>query len=467
MQERPLYDTLILYYTIMLICPNCNAEFESGKFCKKCGTQLIDKTAGPAHCANCGAELEEGATFCGECGTKVQQQPQTCTCPKCGAEVKAGKKFCVSCGAKIEEVAEEVSQEDIIDEAINYINGDNPKRGFELLKQAERDGNTAAYYWLADCYYFGKGCDQNAKTAFKYFQKAADSGDADAYIELGICYFLGLGIQVNNPQAKKHFEMARDIAKDDGAFYWLGRVNYDTKNYREAVKCFKTAELKKDKRALYWLGIAYHSGNGVEKDEFKAFEYFNKSVDSGDNGSLFWLASFYENGTGCSQDAVKAFNLYKKGHESGDVYCTNDLGQCYYYGFGCPQDENYGLQLVRSAANNGVESAQKWLNEINNQSSNNNYSSSSSYSPSSSSNYNSSHNEIVNRVKSIIADKLGVDEYEITNNASFTNDLGADSLDAVELIMEFEKEFGVTIPDEQAERISTVGDAIAYIERCY
>ncbi|MCQ2217286.1 MAG: acyl carrier protein [Paludibacteraceae bacterium] len=74
---------------------------------------------------------------------------------------------------------------------------------------------------------------------------------------------------------------------------------------------------------------------------------------------------------------------------------------------------------------------------------------------------------MVNRVKSIIADKLGVDEYEITNNASFTNDLGADSLDAVELIMEFEKEFGVTIPDEQAERISTVGDAIAYIERCY
>jgi acyl carrier protein len=72
--------------------------------------------------------------------------------------------------------------------------------------------------------------------------------------------------------------------------------------------------------------------------------------------------------------------------------------------------------------------------------------------------------DISNKVKSIIVDKLGVDEKEVTPSASFTNDLGADSLDTVELIMEFEKEFNIAIPDEQAEKISTVGDAIAYIE---
>ncbi|MDR1005129.1 MAG: acyl carrier protein [Prevotellaceae bacterium] len=72
--------------------------------------------------------------------------------------------------------------------------------------------------------------------------------------------------------------------------------------------------------------------------------------------------------------------------------------------------------------------------------------------------------EIASRVKAIIVDKLGVDENEITNEASFTNDLGADSLDTVELIMEFEKEFGISIPDDHAEKIGTVGDAIAYIE---
>jgi len=71
--------------------------------------------------------------------------------------------------------------------------------------------------------------------------------------------------------------------------------------------------------------------------------------------------------------------------------------------------------------------------------------------------------DIASRVKAIIVEKLGVDESEVTPEASFTNDLGADSLDTVELIMEFEKEFNIAIPDEQAEKIATVGDAVSYI----
>jgi acyl carrier protein len=72
--------------------------------------------------------------------------------------------------------------------------------------------------------------------------------------------------------------------------------------------------------------------------------------------------------------------------------------------------------------------------------------------------------EIAERVKSLVADKLSRDKSELTNEASFANDLGADSLDTVELIMEFEKEFGIVIPDEEANKISTVGDAISFIE---
>ncbi len=72
--------------------------------------------------------------------------------------------------------------------------------------------------------------------------------------------------------------------------------------------------------------------------------------------------------------------------------------------------------------------------------------------------------EIAERVKAIIVEKLSVDEAEVNETAEFSKDLGADSLDTVELIMEFEKEFGLTIPDEEAEKITTVGDAIAYIE---
>ncbi|HNS42831.1 MAG TPA: acyl carrier protein [Taishania sp.] len=73
--------------------------------------------------------------------------------------------------------------------------------------------------------------------------------------------------------------------------------------------------------------------------------------------------------------------------------------------------------------------------------------------------------DIKTRVVAIIVDKLGVEESEVTTSASFTNDLGADSLDTVELIMEFEKEFNIAIPDDQAENIQTVGDAISYIEK--
>ena len=72
--------------------------------------------------------------------------------------------------------------------------------------------------------------------------------------------------------------------------------------------------------------------------------------------------------------------------------------------------------------------------------------------------------EIKSRVIAIIVDKLNVEETEVTNEASFTNDLGADSLDTVELIMEFEKSFNISIPDDKAEGIQTVGDATAYIE---
>ena len=72
--------------------------------------------------------------------------------------------------------------------------------------------------------------------------------------------------------------------------------------------------------------------------------------------------------------------------------------------------------------------------------------------------------DVAAKVKAIIVDKLGVDESEVTNEASFTYDLGADSLDTVELIMEFEKEFDLAIPDDLAEKITTVGEAISHIE---
>ena len=72
--------------------------------------------------------------------------------------------------------------------------------------------------------------------------------------------------------------------------------------------------------------------------------------------------------------------------------------------------------------------------------------------------------EIAEKVKTIIVEKLSVDAADVREDASFTNDLGADSLETVELMMDLEKEFNITIPEEESEKLSTVGDAIAYIE---
>jgi acyl carrier protein len=73
-------------------------------------------------------------------------------------------------------------------------------------------------------------------------------------------------------------------------------------------------------------------------------------------------------------------------------------------------------------------------------------------------------NDVEAKVKGIIVDKLGVDDADVVDSANFTNDLGADSLDTVELIMEFEKQFDISIPDEDAEKIATVGDAVSYLK---
>lgn len=75
------------------------------------------------------------------------------------------------------------------------------------------------------------------------------------------------------------------------------------------------------------------------------------------------------------------------------------------------------------------------------------------------------HDEIMDKVRAVIVDQLGVQEDDVTEDASFVDDLGADSLDIVELVMALEEEFGISIPDEEAENIKTVGDAVAFIAK--
>lgn len=96
----------------MKICKNCNIEYESGNFCKKCGSELVEKEEQTLVCAKCGMKLEPGEKFCSECGAKVTHQKLVCS--YCGKELKIGAKFCSECGTKVgEEILAEKSLQDI------------------------------------------------------------------------------------------------------------------------------------------------------------------------------------------------------------------------------------------------------------------------------------------------------------------------------------------------------------------
>lgn len=397
----------------MLVCPSCNAEYESGKFCKKCGTKLIDKSAGPTHCANCGAELEEGALFCGECGTKVQAQPQACTCPKCGAEVKAGKKFCASCGAKIGEVEEEMAQS-YCDQGYEFLYSEDyrvrdPKKAFECFELAERNGEENATIWLGRCYYEGLGVEQNYDTAFKYFKKT------------------------NTP-------------------YWTGRCYYygegTRQDYNKAFELFQQADRENIESAYYFLGVCYDNGYGVSENEQMAFKYYKKGADAGYADNFTMLGLCYEYATGCRENPNLAFKYFKLAHEARASYGHFCLGECYVNGYGCSEDRMLGLHLILQAANCDVKDAQKFMEETFAHSEKREY----------------KYYYLPEVIENIIADKLGVDTDYVNSQRSLTNDLGADSLDLVELVMAFEKEFCITISDDEAEGINTVGDCIRCVQ---
>ena len=139
-----------------------------------------------------------------------------------------------------------------------------------------------------------------------------------------------------------------------------------------------------------------------------------------------------------------AYYWYKKSSDQGNASAPRNIGILYENGEGVTKDYGTALEWYNLAKERGYGQIDEDIERVKKK-------------------LNIAHSELAERVKAIIADKLRVEEYEVTMEASLRYDLEADSLDAVELIMEFEKEFNISIPDEDAERITTVGDAIAYI----
>ena len=286
--------------------------------------------------------------------------------------------------------------------------GRDIKKAENLLAQGAYKGIPFAQFCLADIF---RDEYKDYSSAFRWYKESADAGNAYSMHMTGLSYYFGEGVNEDDDNALSYFLRAAE-SESEISYYYIGCI-YDSKeNFSEAYDWFKKSADAGFYSGMCGLGKLYFFGKGVETDFSEAYKWLSQAAD-GDNGDAsFLVGHMYEFGNGVSENHSKAMSYYKKAAELGD-------------------------ERAKKAVEYGG-----WANIPEKQSS------------------DSYDGDVATKIIEIIADKLGVEEDEITMNSSFVNDLGADSLDTVELVMEFEKEFNISIPEEEAERISTVGDAV-------
>lgn len=287
------------------------------------------------------------------------------------------------------------------------------KKAENLLAKGAYKGIAFAQNCLADIF---RDEYEDYSSAFRWYKESADSGNSYGMHMTGESYYFGMGVNEDDDNALSYFLKAAEL-ESDISYYYIGCI-YDSKeNFSEAYVWFKKSADAGYYSGMCGLGKLYYFGNGVETDFSEAYKWLSQAADGDNKDASFFVGHMYEFGNGVSENHSKAMFYYKKAAELGDE------------------------RAKKAVQYNG------WANIPDHQNSNN----------------ESNVDSVFQTVKRIVADKLGVEEYELTMNSSFVNDLGADSLDAVELIMEFEKVFEITIPEEAAENIRTVGDAVSYI----
>ncbi len=282
------------------------------------------------------------------------------------------------------------------------------KKAENLLAKGAYKGIAFAQNCLADIF---RDEYEDYSSAFRWYKESADSGNSYGMHMTGESYYFGMGVNEDDDNALSYFLKAAEL-ESDISYYYIGCI-YDSKeNFSEAYVWFKKSADAGYYSGMCGLGKLYYFGNGVETDFSEAYKWLSQAADGDNKDASFLVGHMYEFGNGVSENHSKAMSYYKKAAELGD-------------------------ERAKKAVEYGG-----WANIPEKQSS------------------DSYDGDVATKIIEIIADKLGVEEDEITMNSSFVNDLGADSLDTVELVMEFEKEFNISIPEEEAERISTVGDAV-------
>lgn len=286
--------------------------------------------------------------------------------------------------------------------------GRDIKKAENLLAQGAYKGIAFAQNCLADIF-----ADEykDYSSAFRWYKESADSGNSYGLYKTGLLYYCGAGVDEDEDEALDYLLKAAELESDISYFY-IGQIYINKEDYRKAFEWFKKSADAGYYSGMCGLGKLYYFGDGVATDNSEAYKWLSQAADGDNEEACFFVGHMYEFGNGVSENHSKAMSFYKKAAELGEERAKKAVE----YGGWANIPENRG-----------------------------------------SDDYDEN---VANRVVSIIADKLGVDEDEVTMEASFVNDLGADSLDTVELIMEFEKEFNITIPEEDSVRIVTVGDAV-------
>ena len=312
-----------------------------------------------------------------------------------------------------------------------YIEHEEWQKSLNALEEGVRKGSLLCRQNLAELYYFGDedyGIAQDVERTFQILSSAEWEGQfRSAYYILGDLYNYKQLIA----QAKEYFEKAiRFTRKDSWALSWancdLGQIlvfNDTFRDYTRGKNLLTLSANQGNTKAMDLLGVMYDNGIGVAQDKNLGRIWFQKSAEGG------WTNAMV--------------NLFK---------VTKDT------------ERDTAMYWLNKAAQEGDETAIQIKAELDTQDRARQHTPHNSYSYSH--NYDNNKRErIKKRVMRIVEDKLGLDRGEAQTYNTLENDLGADSLDAVELIMEMEKEFDITVPDHDAQNIRTVGDIVSYIER--
>ena len=277
----------------MKICPTCNKEFpDDQKFCKYDGTPLEEKKAeaeSGKKCPKCGRTYPADAGFCMTCGAKLVALDEKSLCASCGAELPEGAAFCMKCGAKAgesgESVEEKISTRDLSEIDENHLEkydlptlcwarykcrNDKDNVFFkklnefikfdDVLTEEEKTHDSILQFYLAVCYEFGIGCEEDKNQAFYWYKKSAEQGNASAQLRLAFCYRFGTGCEEDKQQA----------------IYW-----------------YKKSAEQGDASAQYCLAACYYNGRGCEEDKNQAFYWYKKSAEQGEVDAQLALAECF------------------------------------------------------------------------------------------------------------------------------------------------------------------------------